>query len=128
MCEREFRRYSEAFKLEVVREIESGHFESFEQLREKYGILGSNTISKWLVKYGREHLLPRRVRIEMPEEVDQIRKLKKRIKDLERALVNAQVAKVIDEAYFELVCEQSGITDIEGYKKKIAKMLSERDG
>lgn len=128
MCGREFRRYSEAFKLEVVREIETGNFGSFEQLRQKYGILGSSTLSKWLRKYGREHLLPRRVRIEMPEEVDQIRKLKKRIKDLERALVNAQVAKVIDDAYFELVCEQSGITDIEGYKKKIAKMLSERDG
>ncbi len=54
----------------------------------------------------------------MPEEVDQIKKLKKRIKDLERALLNAQTDKVITESYFELLCEQKGITDVAGYKKK----------
>lgn len=125
MNNREHRRYSEAFKHHIVKEIEAGGFENLEHMRQKYGIGGGSTITTWLRKYGKEHMLPRKVRIEMPEEVDQIKKLKKRIKDLERALLNAQTDKVIEESYFELLCEQKGITDVAGYKKKIAKQLLE---
>ncbi len=120
-------RYSEAFKRHVVKEIEEGKFNSLREAKQKYGIKGEVTINRWLKKYGKEHLLPRKVRIEMPDEQNTIKQLKKRIKQLEKALADAQVGEVINQAYFEVLCEQVGITDIEGYKKKLAKKLWEKD-
>ena len=82
-------RYSEAFKRHVVKEIEEGKFNSLREAKEKYGIKGEVTINRWLKKYGKEHLLPRKVRIEMPDEQNTIKQLKKKIKQLEKALADA---------------------------------------
>ncbi|MDI9866948.1 transposase [Flectobacillus roseus] len=43
--------YSLQFKLQVVKEVESGE-QSQSSARLKYGIQGDNTIKKWLQKYG----------------------------------------------------------------------------
>jgi len=43
--------YSYSFKLQVVREVESGEL-SINVARKKYGIQGKATISVWLEKYG----------------------------------------------------------------------------
>ena len=111
-------RYSEAFKRQIVKEYESGKYSSIKELREKYGINGQLTIQRWLKKYGKQHLLPKKVRIEMPKERDEKRELKKRIKQLEKALSQAKVEAVINQAYFEILCEETGITDKEAFKKK----------
>ncbi len=60
-------RYSEAFKRHVVKEIEEGKFNSLQEAREKYGIKGHSTITFWLKKYGKEHLLLKTVRVEMQD-------------------------------------------------------------
>jgi len=120
-------RYSEAFKMQVVRELDTGRLRSISEAQEKYGITGNVTIHGWLKKYGRRDLLPRRVRIEMPDERDQIKKLNKRIRELEKALADSHVHQVIDQARFEVLCEEMGITDIEGYKKKLSKRLFNED-
>ena len=117
-------RYSEAFKLQVIQEVEQGKFRTLEEAKERYGIGGVSTIQYWLKKYGRQDILPRRVRIEMPNEKDQIKKLKKRIRDLERALAATQVESVIAQAHFDVLCEQTGVVDVAGLKKKIADQLS----
>ena len=127
MLTEETRRYSEAFKLHIVNEIEKGGIGSLNQLRQKYGIGGGSTLTNWLRRYGKEHLLTRKVRIEMPDETTEVKKLKKRIKLLEKALANAKTDSVIDQACFELLCEEKGIIDIAGHKKKIAKRLLEED-
>ncbi len=120
-------RYSEAYKIQVVNELEKGKLTGIPHAQVKYGINGSETIQKWLIKYGRGHLLPRRVRIEMPDEKSEIQKYKKRIRELEKALADTKVAEVLNRAYFELVCEDANIKDIEGYKKKIAQRLSDEE-
>jgi transposase-like protein len=117
-------RYSEAYKIQVVNELESGKLMNIPHAKLKYGIKGNETIQRWLIKYGRGHLLPRRVRIEMPDEQSEIRKYKKRIRELEKALADTKISEVLNKAYFELVCEEANIKDIEGYKKKIAQRLS----
>ena len=117
-------RYSEAFKLQVINELESGQLDCINMAREKYGIVGSGTIRRWLKKYGCNDLLPKRVRIEMPEEISELKRLKKRIRELEKALAKTKVESVLNEAQFEILCEQMGIKDIEGMKKKIAKEVS----
>ena len=117
-------RYSEAFKLQVIKAIERGEFSSLNEAMERYGIGGGSTINSWLKKYRRKDILPKKVRIEMPNEISQIKKLKKRIHDLEKALADAKVGEVLSKAYFEIVCEDAGIKDIEGYKKKVEEELS----
>jgi len=120
-------RYSEAFKRQVVGELERGELRSMESAREKYGISGAGTVRNWLKQYGREHLLPKRVRIEMPNEKSELKKLKRRIRELETALADTKVKEVLNQAYFELICEEYGVEDTEKYKKKAEAKLSGED-
>ena len=119
-------RYSEAFKHQIIQELKSGKFNSIDEAREMYGI-GKGTINRWLQKYDRRDILPRKVRIEMPDEQSQLKKLKKRVRDLEKAVADSKVREIINQAHFEVLCEQMGIKDIEGMKKKIADQLSREE-
>lgn len=122
----ELKRYSEAFKLQVVEEIEKGRFRTQEEAKEYFGITGYGTISIWLKKYGRSHLAPRVVRIETMDEKDKIQELKKRIKLLEKALADTRVDQILAEAYFESFCEEFGVKDIAALKKKLDARLSKK--
>ena len=88
-------RYSMSFKRQVVSELESGRFDSIGQASEHYGISGSETVRKWLRKFGRNHLCPKVIRVEKPNEQDQVRQLKKQIKQLKEALGQTQAGNVI---------------------------------
>ncbi|MGH9857808.1 MAG: transposase [Acidobacteriota bacterium] len=83
-------RYSLAFRQKVVSEIETGKL-SKEEARRLYGIGGGETINKWIKKFGKNHLLNKVVRIEMNDEVDQLRKLKREKQELESALAQAHL-------------------------------------
>lgn len=112
-------RYSEAFKQKVVSEIESGDLSQAEA-KVKYGIGSGSTIPYWLKQFGKNHLLSKKVRIEMPDELSEIKRLKQRIAELEAGLVKTQLENVSNKSYLELACKDLGI-DIETYKKKQAK-------
>jgi len=68
--------YSMSFKRQVVSELESGRFDSIGQASEHYGINGSTTVRKWLGKFGRNHLCPKVIRVEKPDEQNRVRQLK----------------------------------------------------
>lgn len=95
--QRIIRRYSHSFKQHIIGLIESGQL-TIEQTRQRYDIRGSSTIQGWLKSYGRYELLSRKVRIEMPDEVDQIKALKKENRTLESALAQSQVKILALEA------------------------------
>ena len=57
----EVRRYSEAFKRQVVEELEKGKFGSAFEAQQSYGILGDRTVPRWMKKYGRDNLFPKLV-------------------------------------------------------------------
>ena len=119
-------RYSEAFKRQVVEELESGQYRSIGEVRRKYGIKGADTVPKWVMKYGREHLLPKVVRVERMGEQDRIKTLEKRVHQLEKALADAKLDQVLSQAYLELACEEFGITDLDAFKKNAdARLFSE---
>jgi len=122
-------RYSEAFKLQVIGQIESGRFDCVEHARQAYGIGGASTIHQWLRKYGRNDLQGRIIRVERPEERDQLKAQKARIRELERAVADSKVQETLAKAYFEIVCEQFGVRDVAALKKSIGAKLSaqERD-
>ena len=67
---KEVRRYSEAFKRQVVEELEQGKFSSAFDAQQSYGILGDRTVFRWMKKYGRDNLFPKLVRIETMKERD----------------------------------------------------------
>jgi transposase len=116
--------YSEAFKLQVVRELESGVLCSQAEARRRYGIRGSVTVGRWVRKYGSPSLQTKVVRVETPDEQRQLKALERRIADLERALVDSKVQEALHKSYFDIACRESGISDPEALKKSIADRLS----
>ena len=116
-------RYSEAFKRQVVLELEDGTAVSIGAICRKYGITGGDTVPRWIRKFGRNHLLPKVVRVETPEERTEVQKLKARVRQLEKALADADIRSLLNQAHFEIACEQMGV-DIEVKKKEIDMKLS----
>jgi transposase-like protein len=81
--------YSYAFKLSVVREIESGLL-GIKEAQYKYGIQGNATVSTWLRKYGNfdwenktTQNMPKSIEQKLLELEQQVRLLEKQKKELE---------------------------------------------
>lgn len=108
-------RYSEAFKMEVVRELETGG-EPFDRVRRKYGI-GSGTVQQWVRKYGNGSR-GKIIRVQKPEEIDENKRLKDRVKRLETALADANIELALERAYTKIACRRAGIEDVQEFKKK----------
>jgi len=113
-------RYSEAFKLQVVRELEEGRFTCVGEASRSYGVNGRETVAEWVRRYGKEHLLRKVVWVMKADERAEVEALRKRVRELERALADAHLDLRLEEAYLELACEAAGIKDMEEFKKKHA--------
>lgn len=111
-------RYSEAFKLAVVREVEESDA-PFSQVQRKYGIEGCGTVQCWVRKYGHGSR-GKVIRVQKPEEIDELKRLRERNRLLEGALADAHVDLALERAYTRLACERAGIGDVEAFKKKAA--------
>ena len=101
-----YKRYSEAFKREVVREYEAGA--SATRLREKYGIQGGSTVTQWVRKYGREGSRYELMVIQKPEEQNKVKALEQRIAELEKALAQVTLDKLMLESTVEVLEEELG--------------------
>jgi transposase-like protein len=99
----------------VVRELES-KLAPADQVRRKYGI-GVGTIQVWIAKYG-NGTRGRIIRVETAKEIDELKKLKERVKRLERALADANIELALEKGYTQMACERAGIQDVEEFKKK----------
>jgi transposase-like protein len=118
MRQRTVIRYSMGFKQQVIQQFESGRFGSISEAQEHFGIKSPSTISYWLRKYGRNHLCAKVVRVEKLNEKDQIRELKKQIRQLKEALGQTQAEKIIGEEFLKIACEELD-QDVEDFKKKV---------
>lgn len=116
-------RYSEAFKQQVLRELEEGRFATTGEASRAYGIRGSETVVKWARTYGKSHLLGKVVTVHKPEEVSEARELRKRVRKLEKALADAHLKGMFDDAYLKIACRTAGIEDLDAFKKKHAGKL-----
>lgn len=117
MKERLIIRYSSCFKRQVVEEFEKGRFASIYEANAHYGIKGATTIRQWLRRYGHKHLCAKVVRVEKPDEKEQIRQLKKQVRQLKEALGHTQAEKILGEEFLKMACEELG-QDVEQFKKK----------
>ncbi len=119
-------RYSEAFKLQVVRQLEQGRFGSPFEAGQAYGVKGVNTVAYWVRKYGKDHLLGKLVRVMKADEQSEVKALRKRVRELERALADAHIDLRMEEAYLDLACEAAGVQDVAEFKKKHGMVRSTR--
>jgi transposase len=117
---REVMRYSEAFKMQVVRELEQGRFKNPWEAGRAYGVKGTRTVARWVRQYGKDHLLGKLVRVMKADEETEVKALRKRVRDLERALADAHLDLKLEAAYLELACEAAGVEDVAEFKKKRA--------
>jgi len=90
----------------VVREYEGGA--SATSLREKYGIQGGSTVTQWVRKYGREGSRYELMVIQKPEERGRVKALEERITDLEKALAQVTLDKLMLESTVEVLEEELG--------------------
>ena len=125
MKPRETIRYSEAFKQQVVSEIESGKFASAFAASSAYEIKGAGTVTGWLRRYGRGDLMPRKVTITTMKEQDEKRALKERVRQLEKALADTHMKGLLDEAYLGIACQRLGL-DIDEFKKNTSRSYPRR--
>jgi transposase-like protein len=102
--------------MEAVRELESGDL-PYVAIQRKYGIKGSATVVKWVRKYGNGSR-GKVIRVEKPEEINELKRLKGRVRQLESALADANIDAALERAYTRLACERAGITDVAEFKKK----------
>lgn len=112
-------RYSEAFKLTVVSELESGKLDSIGAAKRRYGIAGATTVQQWLRKYGKTQHLPRVIRVETPDEHDRLRTLQRENDRLKRTLAETHMKATLYESWLEIACREFGVTDVDAFKKKL---------
>ena len=114
------RRYSQAFKQQVVREYEKGA--SIYRLMQKYGVRGHKTIQNWIKQYGQAGLRNELVVIQTVEDQLELKALKAQVTALESALAAAVVENRLLQATVEVASQAYGV-DI---KKNFGKASSLR--
>jgi transposase len=100
------KRYSEAFRRQVVADYEAGS--SITELQKKYGVTGGQTIQTWIEKYASEGFRRQVIRIQTTEEANQVEELEKQVERLERALARTTLEKLkLESIVEELTAELS---------------------
>ena len=113
LAHRIFKRYSQSFKQQVVGEIESGLL-TIDQAQKLYRIGSNSTIRNWLKQLGKNHLIAQQVRIETPDEVNQLNQLTADKQQLESALAQAHLKIAALESQ---ICQAEKQFDIDMKKK-----------
>ena len=88
--------FSEAFKIQIVKEVESGTISNRDANR-KYGILGHSTISKWRKKYGTLPAINEYIkqREHMERKANELEDLKNEVNNLKLELENAHLENTV---------------------------------
>lgn len=117
VSERQRRRFSENFKRDKVREIESGKTKLADICRQ-YNV-SRTSIYKWISKFGTMKKNPERLIVESKSDTLELLALKKKVAELERSIGQKQVLLDFQDKMMELAQELYGI-DI---KKKLSGKL-----
>lgn len=106
MTKKTIKRYSEAFKRQVVSEYENGA--RISDLQKKYGISGKMTITRWIEKYAPKGLRHEIVTIQTAEEANRVKELEAQVQELEQALGKVSLEKLKLESMLEELEETYG--------------------
>ena len=79
----------------------------------------------WVRKYGNGSR-GKRIRVERPEEISELQRLRERVRRLEVALADANIDAALERAYTELACERAGLDVAEFKKKAVGQLRTKR--
>lgn len=114
--ERTRKRYSHAFKMKIMEEIRDGRWTSGSHAAKMYGITDS-LVYKWMDTLGFSHLKSKIMEIKTMEEIDEVKILKKQVKELKLALAEETLSRQIEQATVQIAAGIIGIS-AEELKKK----------
>jgi transposase len=114
------RKFSEAFKKQVVREFEQGYLNK-DQLQSKYGLKGNSSVLNWCRKYGK-FAYAKNDSIGRPMKDPQ----KQRIKELEEKLKKAEEKIKIYDKLIEVTNRELKEDVIKKIGAKLQKSLHKR--
>lgn len=101
------KRYSQAFKQQVVREYEAGS--SVYSLQQKYGITGAVTIKNWVNKFSHKGYRSEVMLIQTAADQLEVKEMKARMSDLEKALAQTVLENRMLTTTLEVASEALGL-------------------
>jgi len=107
MAKKVYKRYSEAFRIQVVREYEKSGA-SLNALRKKYGV-SIKTLKQWIKRYSREGVREELMIIQSPEEQNRIKELEGLIRQQERVIAQLSLDKLMLESTVTVLEREYGI-------------------
>jgi transposase-like protein len=119
-------RYSEAFKLRLAEDIGSGKYKSLGEARRRNGIRRGAAVKGWIKRYGREDMLPKRVKAETVNETDELKAARRRIREPGTALSDAHMDCCIERAFSDIACERLGVSREDSKKKNVTRLAERR--
>ena len=110
-------RYSHAFKMQAVKEVEAGKNCAW-AVQRKYGISGGDTVLRWVRQFG-SGKYGKVIRVERPDEINEAARLRTQLRQAKEALADAHMELALEKAFLAVACEQMD-QSVEGFKKKHA--------
>jgi transposase-like protein len=110
-------RYSVAFKMQAVREVESGEIRA-QAVERQYGICGNGTVNRWVRQFGSGQY-GKVIRVERSGEVNETARLRQQLRQAKEALADTHMELALEKGFLVVACEQLDQT-VEGFKKKHA--------
>ena len=107
-------RYSKAFKLQCVREAETGTCCAHE-VQHKYKIKGSATVMRWVRQLGSGRY-GNIIRVEKANEVNLTTQLRSELRRVKEALADTHLALALEQAFLAAACEELN-QSLESFKK-----------
>lgn len=110
-------RYSKAFKMQCVGEVETGKACAY-TVQRKYNIKGTGTMMRWVRQYG-SGKYGKIIRVERADEINEAARLRSQLRQAKEALADAHMELALEKAFLAVACEQMG-QRAEAFKKKHA--------
>jgi len=110
------KRYSQAFRRQVVREYEAGA--SVYALQQKYGIGAHSTVKRWIERYGQTGYRSEVALIQSVADQQEFKAMKARITELEAALAESVLERRMLSATLDAAEEALGLDLKKKYGKK----------
>jgi transposase-like protein len=110
-------RYSQGFKLQLVREVETGETSAW-AVQRKYNIKGVTTVMRWVRQYG-SGKYGKVIRVENADEVNEASRLRIQLRQAKEALADTHMELALEKAFLAVACEEMN-QSLEAFKKKHA--------
>ena len=110
-------RYSKAFKMQCVREVEAGKSCAY-AVQRKYKIKGAATVMRWVRQWGSGRY-GKIIRVEQAREVNEAGQLRSELRRVKEALADTHMELVLERAFLAVACEELD-QRLEEFKKKHA--------